>query len=150
MFSLFQARRTSGIEIAKDHEDLLARMAQITEANQAALDALDKLHGDIDLRLIERIDDVLVPLIGASGFDEESWFQSMDFYGDGIRLLEFRPAKFPCNAIPALQALLVSEHKRFGMLCWTPLDESGSKDAVVIFGDTLIFTPKLARELSYA
>ncbi|KGM51607.1 hypothetical protein N800_13490 [Lysobacter daejeonensis GH1-9] len=128
-------------------------MGNVIKSNQLALDALGDDHGDVDLRLVERIDEVLVPLIGPSGIDEESWFQSMDFYGDGIRHLEFRPSKFPLNAIPALQALLVSEHEPFGILCWAPRAEDGQPgdhEGLVIFSGKLLLTSGLASESAHA
>lgn len=153
MFNLFRARKTLAVEVARDHNDLLARMGSVIKANQPALDALGDNHGDIDLRLVERIDEVLVPLIGSSGIDGESWFQSMDFYGDGIRHLEFRPGKFPLNAIPALRALLVSEHEPFGILCWAPAAEEGlpgDHEGLVIFSHKLLLTSGLASESAHA
>lgn len=127
-------------------------MSHVVEANQSALDALGSEYGNIDLRLADRIDEVLTPLIGPSGIDGEAWFQSMDFYGDGVRHLEFRPGKFPLNAIPALQALLASEHKRFGILCWAPSAEdvrTDSREGLVIFNGKLLITSGLARKATH-
>ncbi len=45
-------------------------------------------HGDIDLRLVQSIEDLLVPSLGRWEASSE-WFHQLDFYGDGIRSLTF-------------------------------------------------------------
>ena len=153
MFNLFGVRRESKVEIVRDHKHLLERMGRFVRQHTPALDALGESQGDVDLALVDRIDNVLIPLIGPSGIDDENWFQSMDYYGDGIRHLEFKPGKFPLNAIMPLKSLLTGEHSIFGILCWAPEapdGEAGEHEGLVIFNEALLLTPRLARASAHA
>ena len=152
MFSIFQARRSSKIEIARDEKDLLARMAKAIRSRQSALDALGDCHGDVDLELAGKIERSLLPYVGSSDAEGALWFQSMDFYGNGIRHLEFQPGIFPSTCVPVLRDLLVGEHTSFGILCWAPAVSSnpGESDGVVIFNDSLILTAGLAAMSEHA
>ncbi len=146
MIDLFSLKRDGALEIAKDNDDLLARMGRAIVHRQPALDALDQ-HDEVDVALVERIEEILKPSLGRSDGSDAVWFQSMDWYGDGIRHLEFQPNRFPPDAIGPSQALLTGDHANFGILCWTPLKEGGS-DGLVIFNDRLILTEGIARALS--
>jgi hypothetical protein len=146
MFNLFAAKRSGAMEIVRGQRQLVDRMARIIKSHQFELDALGDEHPEVDLRLVGLIDSVLEPLLGPSGIDEHSWFQSLDWHGDGVRHLEFLPGKFPMAAIPALQGLLTNEYSRFCILCWAPI-EDGEKDSngIAIFAQKLLVTSRLAR-----
>jgi hypothetical protein len=148
MFSLFASRKNSPIEIVKPGKGLTKRMGALIETRQQRLDDLGDSHGDVDMRLVVKVSAVLEPILGPEGCSEDDpWFHSMDYYGNGVRHLEFRPGKFPMPAIPTLQALLVGEHEPFSILCWAPLDGEASPEhgqGLVIFSDTILLTAKLA------
>jgi hypothetical protein len=143
MFNIFRARRSKHVEIARSPDDLLKRMGKKVALRQGALDALGERHGDLDMDLVTRISEILTPLLGADDSSEDSkWFQSMDWYGDGIRHLEFQPSAFPMSVIPELHKLLVGDYESFGILCWAPVVDKGDagSEGVVIFNDTLLVT----------
>jgi hypothetical protein len=146
MFNLFAAKRSTSVEVVRGQPQLVKRMAHIVKSHQSDLDALGEEHPEIDLRLVRLIDQVLEPLIGPSGIDEHLWFQSLDWYGDGVRHLEFAPGRFPLSAIPGLQSLLKNEYSRFSILCWAPLDPGKTEDSegVVIFSYKVVVTSRLA------
>lgn len=128
-------------------------MARVIKSHQSELDALGDAHPEIDLLLVRLIDQVLEPRIGPSGIDGHAWFQSLDWYGDGVRHLEFQLGKFPLNVISSLQQLLVNEYSNFCILCWAPLEqhtENEEPDGVVIFAKKLLVTSRLARLASLA
>jgi hypothetical protein len=153
MFTLFSFKRNSSLEIAKGADDLVQQMARVIKSHQSGLDALGDAHAEIDLRLVRLIDQVLEPLIGPSGIDDHAWFQSLDWYGDGVRHLEFQPGKLPLNVISSLQRLLVNEYSNFCILCWAPLERHTEKeepDGVVIFARKLVVTSRLARLMALA
>jgi hypothetical protein len=148
MLNLFRARKTSGVEIVRDHGQLFKRMGDVVKSNQRALDSLGERHREVDICLSNRIEDVLRPIIGQSGIDHELWFQSADHHGDGIRHLEFKPSAFPISAVSELQGLLTDESACFGILCWAPTaedEERENQQCVVIFASQLLLTPGLAR-----
>jgi hypothetical protein len=149
VFSLFSSRKNSAIEIVKPGKGLTKRMAALIELRQKRLDDLgDDLEEEIDIRLVKNVSAVLDPILGPEGCgDDDSWFQSMDWYGDGVRHLEFKPGRFPMAAIPQLQALLIGEYEPFSILCWAPLDGEATPEheqGLVIFSDTILITAKLA------
>jgi hypothetical protein len=153
MFNIFTARRTAAVQIARDADDLLARMRKLVSVRQRVLDALGDRQCDIDLDLVNKIEELLSPMFGPSGTDDEaSWFQNIDWYGDGIRHLEFRSGAFQESCIPPLQKLLEGDCASFGILCWAPQSSPGGKgsDGVVIFNDTLVLTKALAGAWGHA
>ncbi|HFB0255757.1 TPA: hypothetical protein WND00_002099 [Neisseria gonorrhoeae] len=152
MFNIFQARRGSKVGIARGEKDLLAHMSKAVRSRQSALDALGDHHGDVDLRLVGNIERSLRPYVGSSDAEGALWFQSMDFYGNGIRHLEFQPGAFPTACIPVLGDLLVGEHASFGILCWAPEvnNDKGESEGIVIFNDCLILTARLAAASGHA
>ncbi|MFC4312397.1 hypothetical protein ACFPN2_25160 [Steroidobacter flavus] len=126
-------------------------MKQAISSRQAAIDAQGDAHHEIDLRLVTRIGQALTPLIGPSEGKGAVWFQSMDWYGDGIRHLEFQPNRFPVHSIPKLQALLQDEYSPFGILCWTPFEpnvRAEQEQGLVIFSDTLVMTARVASQMT--
>jgi hypothetical protein len=73
-------------------------------------------HKDIERRLVEAIDALMVPRLGtwqASG----KWRHEAGVYRDGIRSLVFSAENFDPDLVPALQRLLVGEHDVFCILC---------------------------------
>ena len=70
---------------------------------------------DIDRRLLDAIDALLVPKIGPSGSGE--WRHELDTYRDGIHALVFSVSSFDPEFVPLLQALLVGEHEVYCILC---------------------------------
>jgi hypothetical protein len=147
VFNLFTSRKSASIEVVKPGRGLTKRMGDLIALRQDRLDELGDSHGDVDLRLVLLIKDVLEPLLGAEGCEDEPWFHLMDYYGNGVRHLEFKPGAFPMSVIPALQALLVGEHQPFSILCWAPLSGDPppeQEQGLVIFSDKLLITAKLA------
>lgn len=150
MFNLFASKRSTKIQIAKSGEQLLSLMKRAVQSRQAMLDAHGDEHSDIDLRLVMKINQVLEPLIGRSEGQGAVWFQSMDFYGDGVRHLEFHLGRFPLSAIADLQALLSGEHSPFGILCWTPMEPDvppEQEQGIAIFSDVIVVTAKMASRM---
>lgn len=76
------------------------------------------LHPWLDLRLCEKIEEHLKPMIGAQGIDNELWFMSMDWYGDGVRRLEFQNDVLTLELVKSLQSLLHGFYSQFAILCW--------------------------------
>ncbi len=76
------------------------------------------LHPRLDLRLCKKIEEHLKPMIGAQGIDKELWFMSMDWYGDGVRRLEFQNDVLTLEIVKSLQSLLRGLYSQFAILCW--------------------------------
>ena len=76
------------------------------------------LHPKLDLQLCNNIESHLEPLLGRSGIDDEKWFMSLDWYGDGVRRLEFQNNVLTIEIVKSLQALLRGLHSQFVILCW--------------------------------
>lgn len=76
------------------------------------------LHPKLDLQLCEKIETHLEPIIGRNGFDDEKWFMSLDWYGDGVRRLEFQNNILTIEIVKLLQSLLRGLYSQFVILCW--------------------------------
>ena len=82
--------------------------------------------------------------MGPHGYDEELWFENLDFYGDGVRQLSFRWSDVPPFMLTQLQSLLVGEHERFCILCkfHTERMEKGQLVGLLaLFHDKSLVTP---------
>ena len=155
MFSLFRSRRDETTTVVAG-EAAFTRQFERMQAGRAVFDAQGEAHGDIDLRLTGRIEELLRPLLGkweGSG----TWFHQMDYYGDGVRALSFRRDVFPRSSLPALQALLTGEHEAFAIVCIVADDIMASpplppgmraNDYLALFSGRMLVTRALANELS--
>ncbi len=85
-------------------------------APRSVFEAQGDRHGDIDMRLVERIDAFLVPKIGNCD-QSDRWCHNIDYYGDGIRSLEFAAGCFSPVFVQDFQHMLVGEHADFTVLC---------------------------------
>lgn len=81
-------------------------------ASDSVFDEQGDEHGFIDGRLQDRIESVLIPILGPwEGSD--SWYHIQDFFNNGVRSLLFTAEVFPWNSISALQACLSGEAADF-------------------------------------
>lgn len=103
------------MEVANHDTDFFMRLEKL-QAPRSVFEAQGGAHGDIDLRLVQLIEDLLVPVLGPWE-QSDHWFHQMDYYGDGVRSLTFRRSAFPFALIQSLQSLLCGEHERFCILC---------------------------------
>jgi hypothetical protein len=92
---------------------------------RSIFDAHGEEHGDIDLRLVQKIENYLAPKIG-QWEQSDRWFHNIDYYGDGIRSLAFAEIYFSPSYLPDFQDMLVSEHSDFTILCKVSTDFSDS------------------------
>ena len=109
------------------------------------------MHSEIDLRLIDKIEDLLHPIIG-DWEDSDTWYHKMDYYGDGIRSLMFNWSVFDADFVPKLQALLVGEHDPFCILCQIfediGADEPDRFGTIAIFSNRLVISRAIANRLA--
>lgn len=139
------------MEIASNDHHFFLRFEQLLTP-RSAFEAQGDAHGEIDLRLVQAIEELLAPSLGnweGSG----SWFHQLDFYGDGVRSLTFSRAVFPYDQVRRLQALLQGEYAPFCILCIATdklsrsNDETASEaddDYLAIFAERLLATKALA------
>lgn len=148
-FDLFSLQvRTK--EIVESAADLVDRMSALLRPRQAALAAIPgDDYFDVDGRLMDRVEEVLVPMLGSNVGDGASWYQHCGNNDDGVRHLAFDEAHFPAAALSGLHALLSGEFAPFCILCWiNRRDASGDyEEGLVLFSDTLVITRGLARAL---
>jgi hypothetical protein len=141
------------MEIAAHDTDFHQRLERRLTPRDV-FDAQGAAHGDIDLRLAQAIEDVLVPRL-ARWEASEKWFHQLDFYGDGVRSLTFSRSVFPYDQISQLQRLLRGEHADFCILCIATDRLAGGESAtdddyLAIFKDALMATPNLASQMAKA
>ncbi len=139
------------MEIASNDSHFFLRFEQMLTP-RSVFEAQGEAHEAIDLRLVQSIDELLVPSLGkweGSG----SWFHQLDFYGDGVRSLTFSRTVFPYDQIRRLQALLQGEHAPFCILCiatdkLSPANDERASEAgddyLAIFAERLLATKPLA------
>ncbi|RTL41714.1 MAG: hypothetical protein EKK53_13135 [Burkholderiales bacterium] len=141
------------MDITAHDTDFHHRLARMLTPRRV-FDAQGVAHGDIDLRLVQSIEDVLVPRLG-HWEASDTWFHQLDFYGDGVRSLTFSRSVFPYDQVSQLQRLLRGEHADFCILCIATDRLAGGESAtdddyLAIFKDTLMATPKLATQMAKA
>ena len=99
------------VHVAKDEPTLWELVGQLS-APSSVFDAQGDAHGHIDGLLQDKIEAVLVPIVGPWE-GSESWFHNQDFYGNGVRSLLFSANAFPWSTVPALQACLADDAAQF-------------------------------------
>lgn len=143
------------MEVVAGEEEFYRRLERLATP-RAVFEAQGAEHSQIDMRLVDKIESLLVPLLGRWE-QTDRWFHQMDYYGDGVRSLMFRRDVFPRNQLHKLQALLVGEHQPFTILCMVIeqlMQSPGSKpkgrpdDFVALFAGKMLVTKALANELS--
>ena len=115
-------------------------------ASRSIFEEQGEEHGDIDFRLVEKIDDYLSPKIG-TWEQSDHWFHNIDFYGDGVRSLEFSADSFSPDFLRRFQAMLIGEHSEFTVLCkvMTNFSDSGTKiGSIAIRNDRMLVSYPLA------
>jgi hypothetical protein len=111
MLALFPPGLRPRIEVAATDKDFWKKLPGFRTPD-SVFDAQGDEHGDIDLRLVEKIEAYLEPILGQwEGSDR--WWHQMDYYGDGIRSLMFQTSSFQRQFVPALHGLLNGEHAEF-------------------------------------
>lgn len=85
-------------------------------------------QGDIDRRLLEAIDALLVPRLGTWQASNK-WRHELGVYRDGIHSLLFSASSFDPQFVPLLERLLVGEHEVFCILCKVLPALGGPNDA---------------------
>ncbi len=141
------------MEIAAYDTDFHTRFERML-APRSMFEAQGAAHGDIDLRLVQSIEDLLVPSLGRWETSSE-WFHQLDFYGDGVRSLTFSRSTFPYGRVEQLQNLLHGEHAAFCILCIATdrlagAGEQADDDYLAIFSDRMLVTKNIAARLGKA
>jgi hypothetical protein len=103
------------MEIAAHDTDFFLRLEKL-QTPRSVFESQGEMHGEIDLRLVQMIEGILVPILGR--WEQSThWFHQIDFYGDGVRSLTFSRSAFPYEQVNSLQQLLRGEHEPFCILC---------------------------------
>jgi hypothetical protein len=130
--------------VVRDDQELIRELGVAVERRRPAIEAQGAAHEDLDIRLTTCIEDFLRSILGPQEKSASGWFQSMDYYGDGIRHLEFGPGRLPLDAMPQLKAMLTGEHRDFGILCWAESELAPDRtEGVALFSDCAIVTKGL-------
>lgn len=149
MFSLFHRKYKDGVLIVSESEFWDRLESESTDRD--FFDAQGDEHSEIDMRLVEKIEGYLVPIIGRWE-NPSNWFHQMDFYGDGIRSLSFTWSFFKKEFIDELQGFLVGEHEPFCILCQFHEDINSLEDtkigSLAIFSNRLMVSRKVAQLLT--
>jgi hypothetical protein len=126
-----------------ENEDEYWHLIEKYSGPRSFFDAQGELHGEIDIRLADAIDSVLIPLVGDWEMSEV-WFHNTDFYGDGTRSLTFRHTDFPFSCVPKLRGLLTGEATEFNIsivLCDTlAASDNKTSGAIGITRDNIVVT----------
>lgn len=147
--NLFELRELGTVEVFPDTRELFNRLSQLTHEFDTSTDA----HSECDLRLVEKLEAVVVPLLGEQGIDDERWFHEMDYYGDGVRLIEAEWNTLTPQLIRMLRALLCGEHEKFCVL-WKVYEnfgaeEKGERGAAVVFADRILVTDSVLTQKTH-
>jgi len=146
------------MEIALHDTDFFLRLEKMKTPRTVFEAQGDAAHGEVDLRLVQHIEDLLVPHPGRWE-ESDNWFHQLDFYGDGVRSLTFSRATFPFEHVKSMQQLLHGEHTQFCILCiasgalGASADQTESSledDYLAIFANELLATKAIAARLGEA
>jgi hypothetical protein len=140
------------MEIAAHETDFHIRFEGMLTPRRV-FEAQGAAHGDIDLRLVQSIEDLLVPSLGRWEASSD-WFHQLDLYGDGVRSLTFSRSAFPYDHVRQLQNLLCGEHAAFCILCIATdklagagADKGDDDDYLALFRDRILVTKNIAARI---
>ena len=141
--NLLELRELGAVEVFSGLQDLFARLSRIVHR----FDTSTSQHGECDLRLVYKLEACVEPLLGQPGIDDNRWFHEMDFYGDGVRLVEAEWNTLSTPLLKTLQGLLVGEHKQFCVL-WKVYenfhgDDKGDRGAVAVLHERVLVTESI-------
>jgi hypothetical protein len=114
---------------------------------------LQTAHERCDFRLIEKIHLVIEPVLGPEGFRTEAWFENDDYFGDGVRSLEFDMPRFEPSLIEPLHRSLAGEHERFCILAkFYRFSDAATEPlgALALSRRRIIVTQSLVRDAEHA
>jgi hypothetical protein len=146
MLTLFPPRQRPKIDVVATDKDFWRQLPDF-RTSDSVFDAQGEAHADLDLRLVERIESYLSPVLGQwEGSD--SWWHQMDYYGDGIRSLMFRTSAFQPHFVVALHGFLKEEHAEFCIVCQLHESITGDEDtklgSIAICADKIMVTRPVA------
>ena len=149
MFNLFSRDKESSTRVLSERR--LWEFLDEDDRNSDAIDAQGDEHEDIDMRLVDKIDDYLEPILG-DWESSEIWWHNLTVDGHGIRSLLFAEAAFDPKYIGAFQDLLTGEHQPFCILCQVfeslGSDEGVRVGSVIILSDEIVISKPLAKKLA--
>jgi len=121
--------------------------------DDSIFDSQGEDHERIDLRLVERIDALLEPILGDPE-DSPDWWHNLDCYGDGIRPVSINMKALEADYLSTLQGFLVGEHEPFCILVQVHEDLHSDADTkigcIAIFAQKVMLSRGIARKLTVA
>ena len=120
---------------------------------ESVFDAQGKDHERIDLRLVDKIDALLEPILGDAD-DSPDWWHNLECYGDGIRSLSINLGALQADYFPTLQGFLVGEHEPFCILVQVHEDFHSDDDTkigcIAIFARKVMLSRGIAQRFAIA
>ena len=149
MFNLFSRSQGSGARVLSERR--LWQFLDEDKRNEDAIEAQGDDHERIDLRLVDKIESYLTPILG-DWESSEIWWHDLTVDGNGIRSLLFTEAAFDPKFIDELQRFLTGEHEAFCILCQI-FESLGGKDdtrigTIIVFSDEIVVSKPVARKLA--
>ncbi len=99
------------VAVARTETQFWELVNEFAASNSVFEDQGDE-HGFIDGRLQDRIEKVLVPILGPWE-ESDTWYHIQDFFNNGVRSLLFSAKAFPWGSVSALRACLSGEAADF-------------------------------------
>jgi hypothetical protein len=137
------------LELVPSSEALLSRLGAITARNAVEFESFAVAdYAELDHRLVHKLDALLEPELGRWEASDSRWYQELDYYRDGVRLLEFKTGAFPGRLVPAMQRLLAGEHASFAVVCWLSMETNEvPAEGLIVCADKVIATSGAESEL---
>jgi hypothetical protein len=114
MLQLFASGERPRIDVVASDKAFWARFTRDCEM---FADSPNGSSERVDLRLFEKIEAVVRPVLGAWERGNPAWWHNVDWNGDGVRSLAFNLQVFPRSFIASFHKLLVVEHANLCVLC---------------------------------
>lgn len=137
VFSLGALQLSSSVEEFDGGDALFDRMNDLAHIFDLTLPVDAATHEQTDARLAEAIAAILSEKLGPDTAEPARWYQLLDYYGDGVRLVELDLDAATDEILWQLQNLLVAVHEDF-CIALKFSRRFGLSDAEV-FGGVVIF-----------
>ena len=122
-------------------------------ADESIFDGQGVEHERIDLRLVDKIHALLVPILGEPDGSVD-WWHNLDCYGDGIRSVSLNLQVLEPRYLREFQGFLSGEHDLFCILVQVHEDLDSDSDKKIgcfaIFSQKVMVTRGIAQRLAIA
>ena len=141
----------NGVFVVSDDE-FWSRL-DVESTDDSIFDDQGDEHERIDLRLVDKIHALLVPILGDPD-ESADWWHNLDCYGDGIRSVSMNLNVLEPSYLTEFQGFLADEHALFCILVQVHEDLDSDNDTkigcIAIFSQKVMVSRGIAQTITVA